>query len=158
MSKKKYISTKVFDGFSCCFRQWKAEGTHCKFLHGYGVSIKVWFEGDLDQRNWVMDFGIGSRSKNLIDGKTLKEYLNWLLDHTVLVAEDDPMLSDFKELDSKGVIQLRILRNVGAEKFAEFLLNKISDWCIKETSGRVKVKKLKFSEHKKNSAIVYNTY
>ena len=52
-----FTSTKVFDGFSCCFRQWKATTTHCQFLHGYGVSFKVWFEGDLDDRNWVWDFG-----------------------------------------------------------------------------------------------------
>ena len=35
----KFISTKVFDGFSTVFRQWKAETTHCKYLHGYGVSL-----------------------------------------------------------------------------------------------------------------------
>ena len=35
----KFQSTKVFDGFSCVFRQWKAEGTHCRFLHGYGSSV-----------------------------------------------------------------------------------------------------------------------
>ena len=29
---KKYQSNKLFDGYSTCFRQWKAEGTHCKFL------------------------------------------------------------------------------------------------------------------------------
>ena len=44
-----FVSTKVFDGFSCCFRQWKATTTHCQYLHGYGVSFKVWFEGDLDE-------------------------------------------------------------------------------------------------------------
>ena len=27
-----FTSTKVFDGFSCCFRQWKATTTHCPFL------------------------------------------------------------------------------------------------------------------------------
>jgi hypothetical protein len=27
----KYTSTKVFDGFSCVFRQWKADTTHCRF-------------------------------------------------------------------------------------------------------------------------------
>ena len=53
----KFQSTKVFDGFSTVFRQWKAEDTHCKFLHGYGVSFKVWFEGELDERNWVWVFG-----------------------------------------------------------------------------------------------------
>ena len=33
----KFQSTKLFDGFSCVFRQWKAENTHCRFMHGYGV-------------------------------------------------------------------------------------------------------------------------
>jgi 6-pyruvoyltetrahydropterin/6-carboxytetrahydropterin synthase len=46
----KYQSTKLFDGFSTVFRQWKAEGTHCRFLHGYGVSFRVWFEGELDEK------------------------------------------------------------------------------------------------------------
>ena len=59
----KFQSTKVFDGFSCVFRQWKAETTHCKYVHGYGVSFKVWFEGELDERNWVWDFGGMKRAK-----------------------------------------------------------------------------------------------
>ena len=42
-----FKSTKLFDGFSCCFRQWKAETTHCKYLHGYGVSFRVTFEGQV---------------------------------------------------------------------------------------------------------------
>ena len=49
---KVYRSTKTFDGFSTCFRQWRAEGTHCRFLHGYGVSFRVTFVGELDERNW----------------------------------------------------------------------------------------------------------
>ena len=43
---KKYQSTKIFDGFSTVFRQWAADGTHCKYLYGYGVEIKVTFEGE----------------------------------------------------------------------------------------------------------------
>ena len=62
-----FISTKVFDGFSCVFRQWKADGTHCRFLHGYGVSFKVWFQGELDERNWVWDFGGMKRAKCKLD-------------------------------------------------------------------------------------------
>jgi len=46
-----FISTKVFDGYSTVFRQWRAEGTHCKFIHGYGVSFQIWFEGELDEKN-----------------------------------------------------------------------------------------------------------
>jgi hypothetical protein len=53
----KFQSSKVFDGFSTVFRQWKAKETHCRFIHGYGISFKVYFEGELDERNWVWDLG-----------------------------------------------------------------------------------------------------
>ena len=85
-----FRSTKVFDGYSTVFRQWKAEGTHCRFLHGYGVSLRVWFEGELDERNWVWDFGGMKRAKNTIDGKNPKEWMDYMLDHTTIVTEDDP--------------------------------------------------------------------
>ena len=91
----KFQSTKLFDGYSTCFRQWKAEDTHCKFLHGYAISFKVWFEGELDYRNWVWDFGGMKRSKTQIKGLSPKDYFNYLLDHTVVVAQDDP----YKALD-----------------------------------------------------------
>jgi len=149
----KFQSTKLFDGFSTCFRKWKATTTHCKYLHGYGVSFRVWFEGDLDERNWVWDFGGMKRARTLIEGKTPKEYFDWLLDHTVVVAEDDPYLSKFRELAQSGVIQLRTVPAVGAERFAHFLYNKIQLFVDEETEGRVRVSKLEFYEHEKNSAI-----
>ena len=90
-----YRSTKVFDGFSTVFRQWKAEGTHCRFLHGYGISFKVTFEGELDNRNWVWDFGGMKRAKTLIDGMQPKAWMDYMFDHTLVAAKDDPMLNYF---------------------------------------------------------------
>jgi len=149
----KFQSTKLFDGYSTVFRQWKAETTHCKFLHGYGTSFRVWFEGELDERNWVWDFGGMKRATNKIDGMNPKEYFDYLLDHTTIIAEDDPELESFYELADKGVVQLRVLPAVGAERFAEFLFNQINDFVIRETEGRVRVAKLEFYEHDKNSAV-----
>ena len=63
----KFQSTKLFDGFSCVFRQWKAEDTHCKYLHGYALSFRIWFEGELDERNWVWDFGGMKRAVGKIE-------------------------------------------------------------------------------------------
>lgn len=147
------ISTKVFDGYSTCFRQWRAINTHCKFLHGYGVSFKVWFEGELDDRNWVFDFGGMKRAKGNIDGKSPKEYFDYLLDHTVIVAKDDPLLDHFTMMNDLGMIQLRVLDDVGCEKFAQYLFDKINYFVQHETGGRVKVRALEFKEHEKNSAI-----
>jgi 6-pyruvoyltetrahydropterin/6-carboxytetrahydropterin synthase len=147
-----FRSTKVFDGYSTVFRQWKADGTHCQFLHGYGVSLKVWFEGELDERNWVWDFGGMKRAKGTIDGMNPKVWMDYMFDHTTIMAEDDPILDTFKTLDAPGAVQLRILPAVGAERFAEFIYNKVNDFIIKETEGRVKVVQVEFKEHEKNTA------
>ena len=149
----KFQSTKVFDGFSCVFRQWKAEGTHCRFLHGYGISFKVWFEGELDERNWVWDFGGMKRAKGTIDGMNPKVWMDYMFDHTMLVAEDDPYLEGWKAMDQHGLIQLRIIPHVGAERFAEYIYNKLNTFIQEETNNRVKVTRVEFMEHGKNSAI-----
>jgi 6-pyruvoyltetrahydropterin/6-carboxytetrahydropterin synthase len=148
----KFQSTKLFDGYSTCFRQWKAEGTHCRFLHGYAVSFKVWFEGDLDERNWVFDFGGMKRAENTIKGRAPKDFFTYLLDHTTIIAEDDPYLEEFIQLDLNGIIQLRILPATGCERFAEYLYILINDFLKKETNGRVRATKVEVYEHERNSA------
>ena len=151
----KYQSTKLFDGFSCCFRQWKADETHCKFLHGYAVSFKITFEGELDRKNWVWDFGGMKRAKTLIDGMQPKAWMDYMFDHTVIVAEDDPAIDSFKLMDKAGIAQVRIVKATGAEKFAEFIYKKINTFVIEETNSRVKVSSVEVMENHKNSAI-YN--
>jgi len=148
----KFQSSKVFDGFSTVFRQWKAETTHCRFLHGYGISFKVYFEGDLDDRNWVWDFGGMKRAKTQIDGMSPKAWMDYMFDHTLICAEDDPALPEWKRLNEEGIIQLRVVEATGAEKFAEYIFNKINNFVLEETEGRVKVTKVKFAEHGKNAA------
>jgi len=148
----KFQSTKLFDGYSACFRQWKAEGTHCRFLHGYAVSFRVWFEGDLDERNWVWDFGGMKRAKGSIDGLSPKAFFEYLLDHTTIVAEDDPYLNIFEQMEVAGLIQLRVIPAVGCERFAEFLYEKINSFLLEETEGRVRATKVEVYEHERNSA------
>ena len=148
-----YQSTKLFDGFTCCFRQWKAETTHCRFMHGYGISFRVTFEGDLDERNWVWDFGGMKRAKTLIDGMQPKAWMEYMFDHTVIVAKDDPKLSGFQNMEIMDVIQLRTVEATGAEKFAEFIFHKLNRFVLTETEDRVKIVQVEFMEHGKNTAI-----
>ena len=148
----KFQSSKVFDGFSTVFRQWKAKETHCRFVHGYGISFKVYFEGDLDERNWVWDFGGMKRAKTKIDGKSPKEWMDYMFDHTLVVAEDDPYIQAFKQMESAGVAQVRVIPATGAEKFAEYIYNKLNEFVKTETNNRVRVTKVKFMEHGKNAA------
>ena len=149
----KFTSTKVFDGFSTVFRQWKAETTHCRFVHGYGVSFKVWFEGELDDRNWVWDFGGMKRAKGQIEGMSPKAWMDYMFDHTMIIAEDDPWLDAFKQMEIAEVAQIRVIPATGAEKFAEYIFNKLNPFIQEETDGRVRVTQVEFREHGKNSAI-----
>jgi len=149
----KFQSIKSFDGFSIVFRQWKAEETHCKYLHGYGVSFKVWFEGELDEKNWVWDFGGMKRAKTKIDDMSPKEWMDYMFDHTLIVAEDDPFVESFQSMGVHGAAQVRVIPAVGAEKFAEFVFNKLNEFVKTETENRVKVIRVEFMEHGKNSAI-----
>tara|TARA_B100000768_G_scaffold165765_1_gene168576 strand:- start:232 stop:696 length:465 start_codon:yes stop_codon:yes gene_type:complete len=148
----KFQSSKVFDGFSTVFRQWKAEQTHCRFVHGYGISFKVYFEGKLDDRNWVWDFGGMKRATTLIDGKQPKAWMDYMFDHTMIIAEDDPEVQAFQQMDAAGVAQVRVIPGTGAEKFAEYIYGKLNEFVKTETEDRVRVIKVKFMEHGKNAA------
>ena len=116
----KYISTKTYGneiGLSCCFRQWRSTHSHCSLLHGYSIGVRVQFESEtLDDRNWVMDFG---------GLKAFKEWLEYMFDHTLVIAQDDPYLDIFKGMaayglqDQGGMCDLRIVEAVGCEKFSE---------------------------------------
>jgi 6-pyruvoyltetrahydropterin/6-carboxytetrahydropterin synthase len=150
----KYQSTKLFDGFSTVFRQWAAEGTHCRFLHGYDIEFRLTFEGELDHRNWVWDFGGMKRAKGTIDGMNPKAWMDYMFDHTTIIAPDDPEIDNFRDMDARGVVQLRVLDGpVGAERFAQFIYEKINPFLLEETNGRVKLAQVEFFENKRNSAI-----
>jgi 6-pyruvoyltetrahydropterin/6-carboxytetrahydropterin synthase len=139
-----YVSTKVIELGSCAFRQWRAEDTHCKYLHGYQLKAKFWFEGDLDKRNWVVNFG---------GLKELKYKLQYQFDHTLCIASSDPLLPIFKELHEKGGCNLRIMEEVGIELTAEYCFKVANEFVQNMTQGRCKVIKVEVWEHDLNSAI-----
>ena len=78
--------------------------------------------------------------------------MDWMFDHTVILAEDDPDKKLFGEMQAAGMIQLRVIEATGAEKFAEYIYNKLNDFVHEETEGRIRVTKVKFMEHGKNTA------
>ena len=93
------------------------------------------------------------RAKGKIDGKSPKEWMDFMFDHTFVVAEDDPFFESFKRMDEAGVAQVRVVPATGAERFAKFIYDKVNPFIEKETEGRVTIAKVEFREHNKNSAI-----
>lgn len=144
-----FLSTKKYGheiGLSACFRQWRAE-SHCRLLHGYALAVKLTFGAvELDCRNWVVDFG---------SLKSLKQMLQDTFDHTLLVAEDDPKLEVFKQLDNvHGIAKVVVVPACGCEKFAEMIFECTEIW-LKDNgyAPRVKLIAVEVKEHGANSAI-----
>ena len=78
--------------------------------------------------------------------------MDYMFDHTLIVAEDDPEVEAFKQMDTAGVAQVRVIPATGAEKFAEYIYSNINEFVKTETDNRVRVTKVKFMEHGKNAA------
>lgn len=146
----KFRSTKTYGhnvGLTACFRQWRAQ-SHCRFLHGYALAVRVEFEADeLDNRHWVVDFG------------SLKSFKGWLedtFDHKTLVASDDPLFEKFCELERLGMIQMVEVEATGCESFARIIGEGAVIW-LKDNgySPRVRVHSVEVREHEGNSAIYF---
>jgi 6-pyruvoyltetrahydropterin/6-carboxytetrahydropterin synthase len=140
-----YQSTKLIELGSCAFRQFGATHSHCHLVHGYQLKAKFYFAASsLDSNNWIVDFG---------GLKQLKQILNDQFDHTLCIAENDPLLEVFQHLHNLGGCNLKIMSGVGIEKTAEWCFNAASQFLKNVYGDRCWVEKVEVYEHENNSAI-----
>lgn len=147
---KTFRSTKTYGhevGLSCCFRQHRATHSHCSLLHGYAIAVHLEFAShDLDERNWVVDFG---------GLKDVKDFLVQTFDHTLLVAEDDPYLDEICQFGGLGLAKVIVLPAVGCEAFAAHIAEFVNNWLVTQgLQKRVTLTKCQVREHGANSASV----
>jgi len=144
---KKYQVIKTFGadrGFSCAFRQWRAE-SDCKFIHGYSLGFKLVLETEtLDDKSWVYDFGAFDH---------IKKWIKDNFDHTYIIASDDPELDLLKEIGKRNVAKIIELDSVGCESFAEMTYDFASKYISNKTEGRVNLISVEVFEHGANSAV-----
>jgi 6-pyruvoyltetrahydropterin/6-carboxytetrahydropterin synthase len=171
-SRKKYGNDK---GLSCCFRQPKATHSHCSTMHGYSLGFDfLWESGEtLDDKDWCFDFG---------NMKPIKDWLDYMFDHTTVISEIDPALEEFKRLslfstnslyngkprthlkpyEEGRLIDLRIVPAVGCERFAKMTHDKASEILEKMKTGElgrypvnpdVFLRSVEVYEHGSNAAI-----
>ena len=139
-----HTSSKLIELGSTAFRQPRAE-SHCRYIHGYQLKAEVTFAcNELDGNNWVFDFG---------GLKDLKHIYKTQFDHTLVVASDDPEIELLKELNVRGLAQLRIMTGgVGIERFAEWCFKTADSFVDEATNGRVWVESVTVYEHEDNFA------
>ena len=138
-----YNCSKRFGGYPCCHRQWKHPG-HCRFVHGYSRSFTFWFVAtSLDLYGFVVDFS---------SLKILEKKLRDQFDHTFLVNEDDPLLPQWRALDSKGALDLRIMENVGMESSAKLVWEWANTLLLDRDKGRTCCWRSEARENEANAA------
>tara|TARA_Y100000768_G_scaffold387417_1_gene378630 strand:- start:1630 stop:2082 length:453 start_codon:yes stop_codon:yes gene_type:complete len=139
-SSKKYGHER---GFSAAFRQWRAD-SHCKFIHGYSFEFEFVFgANELDENNWVVDFG---------SLKDLEAWLRTKFDHKTLVAVDDPIFSVFEKMHENETIDMVTVEATGCEMFAKMAMEYSSQLIKKLTRDRCWVESVTVREHGANSA------
>ena len=135
-----FYSTKVVELGSACFRQPFAK-SHCRFLHGYHLVVKFIFQSEeLDDNNWVVDFGSFGSLKTL-----LRNYF----DHKTIISKKDPYLKRFRVMHQEEIIDLIEMDEISIEKFSEFCYNKANGFL----PPHIKCISAEVSEDGKNSAI-----
>jgi 6-pyruvoyltetrahydropterin/6-carboxytetrahydropterin synthase len=90
--------------------------------------MKFYFgTNSLDARNWAADYG---------GLKELKAILESQFDHTLLVAEDDPELEFYKEMERRNLAKLTILPKLGCEGLADQLYRYVKGVYIPDMWGQ----------------------
>lgn len=138
-----FTSTKTFYNLPCAHRQHLHDG-HCAFIHGYSRSIKFYFAcRELNSMHFVVDFG---------DLKDVKDWLEHMFDHTLLINQDDPEMPLFEEMHRRGVCDLRVMPNVGMEGTAQYVFERVDRMIREKTAHRAWVYRVEVRENDKNSA------
>lgn len=139
--------SKRYDNLKGAHRQWKHPG-HCSYVHGENWSVEIFLQCDrLDKCGFVVDFG---------KLRSVKEMLDDLFDHTLLIDEDDPMLHAFEAMDADGTCRLKVVPSASAEGLASLIAGLAQDIVSLENKDRVVwVSKVIVYEDSKNKATYY---
>ena len=141
-----YESSKTFNNYPCAHRRHRHDG-HCAWIHGYSRSFTLWFQcSERTINGFVMDFGKLA---------PIKEFLEDHFDHTLLIDSSDPLIADFKSLESQGACKLIVYDDVGMEGTCLFVMQWVDKWLETETSGRVWLSSIEVRENDKNSARIF---
>jgi 6-pyruvoyltetrahydropterin/6-carboxytetrahydropterin synthase len=143
-----YLTSKTFggaSGFSCCYRDHKDEESTLGQLHGSVLAFKIMFEADtLADTRHVNDLM-----------EKISEFLDANFSHTTVIAQDDPSMEAWDQLDDDGAIDLVVLPDTAIETFAKSVFDYCTHWVGDGTGnfGTLTVHSVECREHDGSSAI-----
>jgi len=143
-----FTSTKSYYNFPCAHRQYRHDG-NCALIHGYSRSFHFVFGAKtMTKEGFLVDYG---------DLKELKQHLDYMYDHTLILDSEDPEMEEFKKMEARGVCNIRTHPlGPGMEGTAHYLSEWTDEWLRKKSKGRAWVISVEARENDKNSSIYHN--
>lgn len=141
----KFTVTKQYRDFPAAHRQPKHDG-HCRLIHGHNWGWDITFGcARLDENGFVVDVGKLDR---------VKQFLVDHFDHTLLLNEDDVMVSVGSKNEETLALFSKIVRvpNCGMEGLAKFVCENVQDQLPRDQRYQLHVMKVTCWEDSKNSA------
>jgi 6-pyruvoyltetrahydropterin/6-carboxytetrahydropterin synthase len=149
-------ATKVFAEYPFAHRQHNHPG-HCHLIHGHNWTFTFVFgAATTDACGFVVDFG---------DLKWMKEALDSMFDHTLVLNRDDPALNYLNNGlvnptgAPEGVLaaffpfaRITVVPDGSCEGLASFLYDTFNPLLKDRTDGRAWIQRLIVSENSRNSA------
>lgn len=142
----KITCTKRYNDIPFAHRQPKHAG-HCRFVHGHNWGFEFEFAAtELDDCGFVIDFG---------GLKDVKRELDHMLDHKLVLNEDDPLLEELGKAQALCGDGVRTVPDCSCEGLARYVFDMVNSHVMAMTNGRVSVVRCTCFEDSKNSATVY---
>lgn len=105
------ICEKKFGSYPASHRVYNHDG-HCARIHGHNWNFVFTFDGTPDDRGFVVDFG---------SLKWLRNDLENMFDHTILLSPSDPEAQTFRAMALQGLCRPIFLPSVSCEGIAKHL-------------------------------------
>ena len=143
-----FTSSKSYYNYPCAHRQYKHDG-NCAKIHGYSRSFHFVFGAHtMTKEGFIVDYG---------DLKEIKQHLDYMYDHTLVLDDSDPFMDDFLKLQNLGVCDVRTQPlGPGMEGTAHYLCEWTDEMLRRKTKGRAWVISVEARENDKNSSTYYN--
>ena len=135
-----YVNLHAFDNIYCSYRRWKSERPGEKRLLQFRIEVKV-----------ILESHTNNPEQRLPSYDCILEFSK-LLDRVwrdkIIVSLDDPELPIFKAMDAKGLINLSLLPDTGAEFFSFEMFNWFKIWLTNSgLINHVDVRAVEVIEH-----------
>lgn len=82
---------------------------------------------------------------------SIRQALEEQFDHTVLVANDDPIRNKLLDLEKEGAAKVKVMPDTSLEGSARWIADKVSIIVKRETADRVRISRVEVRESPKNA-------